>query len=352
MPIYKPENTPFWYVDIIDPGGKRIRRSTGTAVEREAQEFHDRLKADLWRTAKLGEKQPRTFDEAALRWIREKGHKKSIDKDIEKIGRLRKFFDKLKLHEITADHCRKAVDLAAPDVEDSTKNRYLALLRGMLNRADKEWLWIDKAPHISLYSEPEHRIRWITPTEAQRLIDNLPRHLVPIVRVALATGLRKLNVYLLRWDQIDMQRHVAWIHPDQAKAKRAIGVPLNRTAIEAIRSQLGKHREYVFTYRGKPLKGGGNEGFDEACRKAQIEDFCFHDLRHTWASWMIQAGTGLEELRVLGGWESIEMVMRYAHLAPDHLHKYSQKIDALMTDFCHSAESSKKETGNTAVLTR
>lgn len=212
----------------------------------------------------------------------------------------------------------------------------------MLTKACNVWLWIDKAPHIELYQEAKRRIRWITPEEAQRLIGNLPPHLAPIVRLALATGLRKANVYGLRWDQIDMQRKVAWIHPDEAKAGKAIGVPLNQTAIEAIRSQLGKHREFVFSYRGKPLTGHGNAGFDQACKLSGIENFRFHDLRHTWASWLIQSGVGLAELQELGGWESVEMVRRYAHLAPDHLHKHSSQIDALMSYSCHTEESEKK----------
>ncbi|WP_373279729.1 tyrosine-type recombinase/integrase [Chitinimonas arctica] len=317
----------------MGPSGKRIRRSTGTKNEKAAQEYHDRLKGDLWRVIKLEERVVRTFDEAALRWLKEQDHKRSIKGDTLKIRRLRPLFEKVKLHLITADHCKSAVDQAAPDAVNATKNRYLALLRAILRKAEKEWLWIEKAPHLTLYREEKRRIRWIKPEEAQTLIQHLPEHLVPIVRLALATGLRKSNVYGMRWDQIDMRRNVAWIHPDEAKAGRAIGVPLNQTAMDAIRSQVGKHNEVVFTYRGKPIAGAHNDGFYKACEQAGISDFRFHDLRHTWASWLIQAGVGLAELQELGGWESIEMVRRYAHLAPDHLHKHSVHIDKLMTHF-------------------
>lgn len=65
---------------------------------------------------------------------------------------------------------------------------------------------------------------------------------------------------------------------------------------------------------------------------AGIEDFRFHDLRHTWASWLIQSGVPLSVLQEMGGWESIEMVRRYAHLAPNHLTEHARKIDDIFGD--------------------
>ncbi len=60
--------------------------------------------------------------------------------------------------------------------------------------------------------------------------------------------------------------------------------------------------------------------------KAGKEDFRWHDLRHTWASWHVQAGTPLNVLQELGGWESVDMVRRYAHLAVDHLTEYAYRL--------------------------
>jgi integrase len=62
-------------------------------------------------------------------------------------------------------------------------------------------------------------------------------------------------------------------------------------------------------------------------RRAGIEAFRFHDLRHTWASWHVMSGTSLQELMELGGWKSFEMVLRYAHLAPEHLSAAAQRIE-------------------------
>jgi integrase len=147
-----------------------------------------------------------------------------------------------------------------------------------------------------------------------------------MVRFSLATGLRESNVTKLEWSQIDIQRKVAWIHPDQAKAKKAIGIPLNADAMQVIRLQIGKHDRCVFTYKDHPvLKAGGN-AWKKALNRANLNNFRWHDLRHTWASWHVQGGTPLNVLQELGGWNDYSMVLRYAHLAPEHLAEYANKI--------------------------
>ena len=107
-------------------------------------------------------------------------------------------------------------------------------------------------------------IRWITKAEAERLCGELPEHIEAMVRFSLATGLRESNVTGLEWNQIDMQRKVAWIHPDQAKSKKAIGIPLNADAVQVIREQLGKHQPHVFRFKAKPVKKSGWSCLEES----------------------------------------------------------------------------------------
>ena len=95
--------------------------------------------------------------------------------------------------------------------------------------------------------------------------------------------------------------------------------------------QLGKHATHVFTYRGRPITQVNTKAWYAALEKAGIEDFRWHDLRHTWASWHVQNGTPLFALQELGGWESAEMVRRYAHLAADHLAPYAERLGPLRT---------------------
>ncbi|ESS71257.1 integrase Int [Methyloglobulus morosus KoM1] len=122
-----------------------------------------------------------------------------------------------------------------------------------------------------------------------------------MVRFSLETGLRQANVTGLQWTQVDLVRRCAWIHPDQAKARRAISVPLSKTAVVILREQMGKHETKVFTYSGKPITQVNTKAWRQALSRAGIDNFRWYDLRHTWASWHVQAGTPLHVLQELGG---------------------------------------------------
>jgi integrase len=189
-----------------------------------------------------------------------------------------------------------------------------------------------------MFKEPTRRIRWLTREQAGRLLDALPQYLKFPAQFSLATGLRQGNVLELEWSQVDLQRQVAWVHPDQAKARKAIPVPLNDEALEAIREQIGKHEKYIFVgAKGERIHGVGSKPWKQALKKSNITDFRWHDLRHTWASWHVQAGTPLHVLQELGGWESASMVRRYAHLAPDHLKGYADNVK-MRTIWAHPPE--------------
>ncbi len=90
------------------------------------------------------------------------------------------------------------------------------------------------------------------------------------------------------------------------------------------------------------MRVDSNTAWRAALKRAGIDDFRFHDLRHTWASWLIQAGVPLSAMQEMGGWESIEMVRRYAHLAPNHLTEHARKIDLLLGDH----DTNKTQGGN------
>ncbi len=163
-----------------------------------------------------------------------------------------------------------------------------------------------------------------TRDEANRLLAELPIHLKRMADFSLETGLRRANVTHLCWSQVDLINRRAWIHPDEAKSRAAIAVPLTPTAVNLIRDCIGDHQEYIFTYEGNPVHQVSTAAWYKALARAGIENFRWHDLRHTWASWHIQDGTPLHILQELGGWESIEMVKKYAHLSTDHLDAYVQ----------------------------
>src|SRR5205809_3485156 len=119
-----------------------------------------------------------------------------------------------------------------------------------------------------MLKEPTRRIRFLTREEAQRLLTALPEHLADMALFTLATGLRASNVTGLQWSQADLTRRLAWIHPDQAKARKAIAVPLNAEALALITKQVGKHCTHVFSYKGKPIIQVNTKAWYAALKRA------------------------------------------------------------------------------------
>lgn len=333
MGIRKRKGSDVWYVDVRTPGGERIRHSTGTTNRKEAQEYHDKLKHDQWRVAKLGERAARTFDEAALRFLRESEDKADYVHRELHIAHFCERFAGRNLNTLTRDEIfealpqvsRKSKEVTA--LTNGTRNLYLGTLRAMLNKAAHEWGWIATAPKLPNLAVANKRVRWITRDEAQKLLKTIRTDWMRDVAVfGFATGLRQANILGLEWSQVDLVKRRAWIHPDQAKARKPIGVPLNTEAVEVIRRNLGRHSTFVFSRRGKPIVKWDLAQWNRAVAAAGIDHFRFHDVRHTWASWHVQSGTPLNRLMELGGWSKYEMVLRYAHLAPDHLAHHAEAV--------------------------
>jgi len=327
MSLYRRKDSPNWWVKISVPGHCPVQRSAGTPNKLEAQEFHDRLASELWRQSRLGERPTYYWDEAVIRFLEETGHKRDHEGDKKRLQWLQPYLEGRPLEMIDRDLIdeimkQKEKKGRAP----ATINRYLATIRTILRRAEREWRWLDRAPAIRMRKEPDRRVRWITREEAAGLLDALPAHLADAAEFSLATGLRQANVLGLQWSQIDLRRRSAWIYADQSKGKRDVAVPLNDAALEVLARCSGKHPRYVFSYRGEGIKGLDSETWKRACKKAGIANFRWHDLRHTWASWHVQAGTSLQTLMELGGWRSYRMVLRYAHLASDHLHAAAANV--------------------------
>lgn len=345
MSIYKRKET--WWIQFTAPDGRRIQQTAGTQIKQEAQELHDRLKAEAWRVKNLGDKPRYTWQEAVIRWLTEQSHKKSIRDDKMHLRWLNQHLKSTKLDEIN----RAKIDAIksaklCEGVSNATVNRMLALIRSILNSAKNNWEWLETVPTVKLLPEPKKRLRWLTKEEARRLLTELPEHLEAMARFTLATGLRESNVTGLQWSQIDMLRRCAWIHADQAKAEKAIGVPLNDEALAIIQLQVGRHDMYVFTYEGEPVTRANNHAWRKALVRAGISDFRWHDLRHTWASWHVQNGTPLHVLKELGGWAELTMVLRYAHLSSKHLAEYAGNSTAIETNLLHEIKPPQIETPN------
>lgn len=325
MSLYKRGKT--WWVCFTSPKGERIRRSARTQDKKQAQEFEDRLKAELWRVEQLGDKQRRTWQQAVIRWLSNTEHKADHNKDIAKLQWLDSYLAHLHLDEIDRNVIDHIAETKRAEASPSTANRYLAVIRAILIMARDEWEWIDKSPKVRMYKEPKKRVRWITQDLARKLIAELPEHLADMAEFSLNTGLRQSNVSYMKWDQISLQRRMAWIHAEDSKNGKALSVPLNKAAMRVLERRADIDAVYAFTFLGQPVNRTSTKAWSNALHRAGIENFRWHDLRHTWASWHVQRGTSLQELMELGGWSSYQMVLRYAHLAGEHLRDVANRLD-------------------------
>lgn len=304
MPLFRQGK--IWYIDLPSREG-RIRRTAGTADKKEAQAFHDRVKGEIWRLEKLNEAPPITWGEAVKHWLA------LSERGMPDRYRIRSFgINENTTLPMPTTTATTALRGSAP----GTWNRGLALIVAIHNASKVA------PPDVERKPNPQGRTRWLSAEEWERL-DRSLKKFSPLLSGAaaftLATGLRENNVLNLEWSQVDLRRRVAWIYADQAKARESIGVPLNDAAMAVLEGRRGIDKRYVFGNPDYPLYKASNRAWYQALRDAGLVGFRWHDLRHTWASWHVMNGTRLEELAKLGGWKTLQMVQRYAHLAPEHM---------------------------------
>jgi integrase len=115
--------------------------------------------------------------------------------------------------------------------------------------------------------------RFPTKAQAARLLLELPEHLQAMAGFALCTGLRQGNVKRMRWTHVDLIRRVAWVDAEEAKAGKALTVPLDDLALAILCKCWGRHPEYVFTYEGRPINQVGTKAWRSALKRAGIDDF-------------------------------------------------------------------------------
>lgn len=313
MPLYRQPKSPYWYVRI----GRKVRVSTGTKDRAQAREFEERLRQQLWRRERLGDRGAAPWREIAQRWLNDSKRPRKRDREI------LKWLD----GEIGLDSVQ---DVAHPDALEalrksalaegwshSTVDRVMRTVRAVLRKC-VTWRILEYATPVPMYGETEIEPRWLTPEEFQRLIDELPPHLKLAARFAVYTMLRMRSQSHLTWDRVDLTRKLIWIPASQMKGARTHSLPLSEAAVAVLNEARALHPEgdHVFQYDGRPIDDFNKGAFKKAVKRAGLEPLRWHDLRHTGASWAVQKGVTLPELMAVGGWKSYRMVLRYSHLAP------------------------------------
>lgn len=325
--------------------GKEIRRSARTYNRAQAEAFEAKLKADLYAQTEMGKQPARTWQDAIVRYVPTIADQRSRSDTMRQLRYLNEWLEVADLSDIDRSLCESIRDARkAQGVANGTVNRMLAALSAVLHKCHG-WGWISKTPQFDSLPEPKKRVRFLTRTEADRLLEELPEHLRAMAAFTLTTGLRMSNVTGLEWSQIDLQRRVALIYADQIKGKKDLPVPLNNDAVVVLRGQIGKHRVRVFTYKGSPVTKANTKAWEKALVRAGINDFRWHDLRHTWASWHAQNGTTPYALMELGGWSSLEMVEKYGHLGESDLADQAQNVSRISRPKTGSLQKEGKKKG-------
>lgn len=306
MALYKRGGIWWLYVTIE---GRRIRRSTGQTSKAEAS----KAEAEFKSRAKLEKESGKTLNDAIKLWLTTA---KRTDKEKSALRIFLKLYPNRPLSEVLGHDILDALSIKSA----SNTNRIVNSVRAAVNLAHKrDWCAEIKITRKKVVTS---RLRFLSEKEWKRLEAELPSHLKAMAQFAISTGLRQSNVLGLKWQNIDLNRGVAWVDASESKSDKSISVPLSAYAQDVLRTQIGQHDVFVFTYNKKPVHSV-KTAWAKALKRAKVLDFRWHDLRHTWASWHVMNGTPLAVLKELGGWHDISMVMRYSHLSPEHLVQYA-----------------------------
>ncbi len=213
---------------------------------------------------------------------------------------------------------------------NASVNRYLAALSHVYSVAEREWGWIYDSPikRVGRLKEPRGRVRFLSDDERKNLVDECQQSkeplLYPLVVLALSTGARQGELLGLRWDTVDFDHGMIRLLETKNDERRA--VPIAGLALEELK-KLSKVRriddDRVFALTPDQVRWY----FKSALNKAKIEDFRFHDLRHSAASYLAMNGATLAEIAEVLGHKTLQMVKRYAHLTEQHTSKVVERMN-------------------------
>lgn len=328
----------YWHIDKA-VFGCRIRESTGTGNLEEAEKYYAKRIEEIRQASVFGVRPKRTFTEAAIKFLEENQHKRSIDSDAGRLRVLVQYIGKMPLDSIHMGVLQPFIEGRRKDeVKSRTINHGLKIVRRICNLAATEWIdeygltWLANAPKIKLL--PEHDLRKPYPLswdEQHRLFAELPAHLKQMALFAVNTGCREQEVSRLQWDwEIKIpqmpQLLVFIVPPELVKNGDERLIVCNEAAKAAVESQRGKHEHFVFTFKGKPITRMNNTGWKEARKKADLEFVRVHDLKHTFGRRLRAAGVSFEDRQDLLGHRSGRITTHYSSAELKSLYEAASKV--------------------------
>ncbi|APZ42930.1 tyrosine-type recombinase/integrase [Acidihalobacter ferrooxydans] len=284
-----------------------------------------------------------------VRYLREtQPWKRAAERDLSIARILQPHFSGAVMNTHSAKHIHSYIEARRSlGRKDSTIRRELGMLSAAINYARRQWEW--NPPNPVMGRKPpmgEHRVRWITPKEAARLIQAAKGNshaplLADFIELALHTGCRRDELLRLEWNRVDLAQRLVYLPSGKNKGKRNVSVPLNEAAM-AIQDRLASFRKkhcktspWVFCHKDGERLQSVKKSFSTAVSKAGLEDFHIHDLRHTCAAWLVQAGVALVEVRELLRHTTVQVTEKYAHLNPQQSRNAVSVLDR-MSRFGHA----------------
>lgn len=352
-----------WYVSYMF-NGKQIRhRVKGATTRADAENVLATIQADILRGEyKIQTKKERIrfkkFVEQYLAYKRENNKLKTYKRDITSLNHILPFFSDMMLTDINPwliekyKMQRKEEIKAMPrnkgkadkEISFASINRELACLRHIFNKAI-EWGYLKENPlarKVKFFRENNNKVRFFSLKEIDSLKDACHSYLRPVIETALNTGMRESEILNLKCSDVDLD--LGLIHIEDTKNRERAEVPINNQLKEVLSKILSNSRGkngYVFlNSRGRPYRSI-RTAYLTALKKAGIKNANFHTLRHTFASHLVMAGVDLTTVKELMRHKSIEMTLRYAHLAPDHKKKAVEKLGEVFST--NSAQIEKLE---------
>jgi len=354
-----------YQIDYFDPNGKRVRQSfkkkkdaeaeLGKRVSLIAEKRYLDVKKDYKTTfGELLDNYEENFQHQATFTNSKRAYLKNF----------RQYFNELTLLanirfvdlESYRNHLKQKPIMGGGIRKESTVNREMACLHHVFAKA-VEWEMIEQNPFDRGKSlrlkENNKRLRYLSEEEIQRLLAECPKYLRRIVECGIHTGMRKSEILRLRWDQI--KNGCIYLEAEDTKTKEPRQVPINdhlRALLKEIRAERPVGIKYVFVFRrgehrvktGKrcrilnPIPERVKDvktAFQNALKRACIDDFRFHDLRHTFASQLVMKGGTLKEVQEILGHASMTMTMRYAHLSQEKKREAVNLLNGLTGKTCH-----------------
>lgn len=325
-----------YYISYRDARGQRRREATAAMTLTQARDIraYKRQEAERHRVTGYTPPSKTTFAEFVPRYLKHQQAKLTPQAYERSRGicetHLLGAFGSMRLADIRRADVDKYLTDRSEHVEDGSIIKEFNVLKHMLKLAVAwELIPVNHAHTARPPKQPAGRIRYLRdPAELRRLLTACPAWLQPIVGLAVSTGMRQGELLGLRPMDIDTNGCIVTL--PLTKNGEGRNVPLSREAMMVVGSLQIAGLPATGPLFDIAQRNRVSVAFARAARKAKIHDFTFHDLRHTFASWMVMAGASLRYIADVLGHKSLKMVMRYAHLSPQFKEREVGRIDSLL----------------------